>query len=299
MNRRIKGSYRGEDEKRTIKKARKSLKEKILSFLNIIILKGSKMSYDENMLQQLKSEAEANYRANRWEDSAKTYEHLVGLAQKNGDLALAIDFALAAIRSWNQMPEKADRVIRLYQAIGLLGLKQGAIGFEDLARKAESKEEITTAANNYDIAAQGYNYIQNYNLAEKCFRNALELFKELVKETQQDKEYEKTIHLLDKSIQINERLSKILQKKVIDNPALAKSENEEIEKEVKTIEKKIQLLKKEKANTHELIADDFVEKNNPDYLIIARKEYQKAVDIYEEMNENKRVEKIKEKMIKT
>ena len=45
-------------------------------------------------IELLKSEAEANYSASRWEDSAKTYEHLVGLAQDNNELALAIDFAI-------------------------------------------------------------------------------------------------------------------------------------------------------------------------------------------------------------
>ena len=87
----------------------------------------------KSQINQLKSEAEANYAASRWEDSAKTYEHMVGLAQDNNDLAMAIDFAIAAIRSWNHLPDKMARINKLYQVIGIIGLKKAAIGFEELA----------------------------------------------------------------------------------------------------------------------------------------------------------------------
>ena len=80
----------------------------------------------KSQIDQLKSEAEANYSASRWEDSAKTYEHLVGLAQQNNELELAIEFAIAAIRAWKQMAGKETRINRLYQSIGLIGVKKAA-----------------------------------------------------------------------------------------------------------------------------------------------------------------------------
>ena len=68
----------------------------------------------KSQIDQLKGEAEANYSASRWEDSAKTYEHLVGLAQQNNELELAIEFAIAAIRAWKHMTDKETRINRLY-----------------------------------------------------------------------------------------------------------------------------------------------------------------------------------------
>jgi hypothetical protein len=250
-------------------------------------------------IELLKSEAEANYSASRWEDSAKTYEHLVGLAQDNNELALAIDFAIAAIRAWKNMPDKTARILRLYQAIGIIGLKKAALGYEDIAQTAEKQGEKKLAASNFEIAADGFNYIMNYKRAQEYYKKSIKLYEELSSNATKNNDIETAIHLYDKICSIYSKLGILIGKMIID------SKKDFSEAELKThiadkreAEKNCLLAKKEIAKSHEKLAQTFLKKSEPEYRQIALKELNKALTILKEVDDPKEVTKIKDKIKK-
>ncbi|MBD3193098.1 MAG: hypothetical protein GF308_20850 [Candidatus Heimdallarchaeota archaeon] len=249
-------------------------------------------------IEQLKSEAEANFKANRWEDSAKTYEHLVRLAQDEGDLPLAIDFAIAAIRSWSKMPDKKARITRLYQAIGFLGLKQAAIGFESIARKAEEAKNLKEAATNYENAADGYNYLSNFDRAKKCFENSVSILEELGKKAYGSKDLESAIHLYDRIIIIYQKLVKILDRIFLEQKEIEEETRKKLKKEKKKMKEAEKSNKKKKAKAHEKLAASFLKKEDSDYYRVAEKEFLRAMELFQELDDSSSVKRVKEKIKK-
>ncbi|MHA1125635.1 MAG: hypothetical protein ACTSO7_09060 [Candidatus Heimdallarchaeota archaeon] len=250
-------------------------------------------------IELLKSEAEANYSASRWEDSAKTYEHLVGLAQDNNELSLAIDFAIAAIRAWENMPDKNARILRLYQAIGIIGLKKAALGYESLAKEAEQQGNKKLAATNYEVAADGYNYIMNYNLAKDYYLVSIKLFEGLGAEVSKSNDHESAIHLNDKVCSLYSKLAILIGKMIIDKKKdLTEDELKAHIAEKKGAEKSCNGAKKKIAKSHEQLALTFLKENESEYNQIALKELKKALVILEAIDDTKEVAKIKDKIKK-
>jgi len=250
-------------------------------------------------IKLLKSEAEANYSASRWEDSAKTYEHLVGLAQDNNELSLAIDFAIEAIRAWGNMPDKVSRVLRLYQAIGIIGLKKAAVGYESLAKEAEQQGKKKLAATNYEVAADGYNYIMNYNRAKDYYLESIKLFEGLTVAAIKSADHETAIHLYDKICSLYSKLAILVGKMIIDNKKNLKEEELKSRiAEKKEAERNCITTKKKIAKSHEQLAINFLQEKEPDYNQIAIKELKKALAIHEEVEDAKEATKIKDKIKK-
>ena len=250
-------------------------------------------------IELLKSEAEANYSASRWEDSAKTYEHLVGLAQDNEELALAIDFAIAAIRAWDNMPDKTARILRLYQAIGIIGLKKAALGYESLAKEAEQQGNKKLAATNFEVAADGYNYIMNYKLAKDYYLIAIKLFKDLSEAATKNADHESAIHLYDKICSLYSKLAILIGKTIIDEKKNLKEEElKAYIDEKKAAETNCIVTKKKIAISHEQLALNFLKENESEYNQIAIKELKKALTILEEVDDTKEALKIKDKIKK-
>ena len=250
-------------------------------------------------IELLKSEAEANYSASRWEDSAKTYEHLVGLAQDNNELALAIDFAIAAIRAWGNMPDKTGRILRLYQAIGIIGLKKAAIGYDDLAKKAEKQGEKKLAAQNYEIAADGYNYIMNYNLAKDYYHESIKMYEELSTAATKKSDFETAIHLNGKICGLYTKLAILIGKMIIDKKKdFTEAELKEHIALKKEAENDCLMAKKKVAKSHEELAQSFLKNDEPEYRQIAIKELNKALSLLKDVDDVKGMAKIKEKIKK-
>lgn len=250
-------------------------------------------------IELLKSEAEANYSASRWEDSAKTYEHMVGLAQDNEELALAIDFAIAAIKAWENMPDKTARILRLYQAIGIIGLKKAALGYENLAKEAEQQGNQKIAATNYEVAADGYNYIMNYNLAKDYYLGAIKLFEELGATASKSNDYESAIHFYEKVCSLYSKLAILIGKMIIDKKKdFTEVELKERIAEKKAAENSCNGAKKKIAQSHEKLAHNFLKENESEYNQIAIKELKKALAILETIDDTKEAAKIKDKIKK-
>ena len=248
-------------------------------------------------IELLKSEAEANYSASRWEDSAKTYEHLVGLAQDNNELALAIDFAIAAIRSWGNMPDKTARILRLYQAIGIIGLKKAALGYESLAKEAEKQDNKKLAATNYEVAADGYNYIMNYNLAKDYYLISIKLYEDLSAAVSKSNDHESAIHLYEKVCSLYSKLAILVGKMIIDKKKdFTEAELKARIAEKKAAEKSCNGAKKKIAKSHEQLALTFLKENESEYNQIAVKELKKALAILEAIEDTKEIAKIKDKI---
>jgi len=249
----------------------------------------------KSQIDQLKGEAEANYSASRWEDSAKTYEHLVGLAQQNNELEQAIEFAIAAIRAWKHMEGKEIRISRLYQAIGLIGIKKAAIGFEQQAKLAETNNDLKNSAFNYDEAGAGYSLIQNYEKAKTCFLSSLNIFDKLSSQAMSDGDYESAIHLFDRMCKLYEKIVTVLNKILIDRKELDKLAKHTILEEKEKTKKNIILSKKNKAYSLEKLAEIYLERKDADCNRIAEKELTKAIEILESIEEFKLAKKLKEK----
>lgn len=252
----------------------------------------------KSQIDQLKSEAEANYSASRWEDSAKTYEHLVGLAQENNDFALAIDFAIAAIKSWSNLPDKNARIFKLYQAIGIIGLKQAAIGFESLAANAEMSDDLKTAASYYEDAADGFSYIQNFDKAKICYNNSIKMFDKLSSKAFTEKDYENSIHLLSRTGNLYDKMKLLLETMLVQIRNLDENSRKILIEEKNKIAKMEKQINLNIAKSHEYLAIYYLQMDDPDFEPVAEKEFNNALKILEEINETQEVKKIKDKMIK-
>jgi len=252
----------------------------------------------KSQIDQLKSEAEANYSASRWEDSAKTYEHLVGLAQNNSDFEQAIDFAIAAIRAWTKVPEKKYRINRLYQAVGIIGLNKAAIGFEEIAIKEEGEKNLKSAAGNFEEAGNGYSLIQSYDLAKNCYQSAANIFKNIVEDVQAKNDSERLIHLLDRSCTIYSKLATLMERIFVERKDLEPEIKKALIDEKRHFEQKINEIKKEKAVAHEKLANHYLEKDDVDCNPIAEKEYLNAIKILESIGEPQEAKKLKSKLDK-
>ena len=252
----------------------------------------------KSQIDQLKGEAEANYSASRWEDSAKTYEHLVGLAQQNNELEQAIEFAIAAIRAWKQMTDKETRINRLYQAIGLIGVKKAAVGFEQQAKTAETNNELKNSALNFEEAGTGYSLIQNYDRAKTCFGSSVKIFENLSTEAMKDTDFETAIHMFDRVCNLYEKIITILDKILIDKKELDRLAKHSLLEEKAKMEKNIALSKKNKAYSHEKLAQTYLDKDDPDCNRIAEKEYTKAIEILESIDEIQLAKKLQTKIEK-
>ena len=252
----------------------------------------------KSQIDQLKSEAEANYSASRWEDSAKTYEHLVGLAQQNNELEKAIKFALAAIKAWSKLPDKLNRINRLYQAIGLIGLKKAAIGFEKLGNKADSTDDLKTAAANYEDAGSNYNLIQSFDKAKQCYQKAAQAFEKLSSKAEKENDFETSIHLLDRVGGLYTKLGTLLARLLIERKDLDEFTTKEIRKEKSEFYRKANELMKKKALTHEKLAQFYLNKKDADCKHIAEKEYQNAIKIMESCDDLDEAKKLKGKLEK-
>lgn len=249
----------------------------------------------KSQINQLKSEAEANYAASRWEDSAKTYEHLVGLAQDNNDLALAIDFALAAINAWKNLPDKASRINKLYQAIGIIGLKKAAIGFEDLAKEAVIRKDQKQAATNFEDAADGYSYIMNFDRAKNCYEQSVEIFEDLSNQAKKNNDVEGSIHLFDRTSNLYSKIALLLKRVLIQNKDLdSKARKLLIEEKDKTKELAKEA-KKSIAKAHEDLALFYLKKKDSDFASVIEKEYSNAIKIYQSIGEIQEAKKLETK----
>ncbi len=253
---------------------------------------------DKGMIAQLKSEAEANYSASRWEDSAKTYEHLVGLAQNNNDFEQAIDFAIAAIRSWNKMPDMIHRINRLYQAIGLIGLRKAAIGFEEIAIKEEEEKNLKNAANNFEEAGNGYGLIQSYDRAKQCYQSSVDILQQIVKESTKKDDFESSIYNLDRICNLYIKLATLLSRVLIERKDLDKDLRQGIIAEKNSFEEKVIETKREKANLHEKLAQHYLDMKNADFHPIVEKEYMNAIKIFESIGDNSNIAKLQAKIEK-
>ncbi|NHJ48157.1 MAG: hypothetical protein FK733_10255 [Asgard group archaeon] len=252
----------------------------------------------KSQMDQLQSEAEANYSASRWEDSAKTYEHLVGLAQQNNELDKAVTFALAAIQAWGNLPNMHYRINRLYQAIGLIGLKKAAIGFESLAVEAEKTNDNKNAAAHYEEAGNNYSLIQSYEKAKNCYQKAAEVFEELSSKASKDNDHETTIHLMSRICGLYTKLGTLLERLLIERRDLDKNKQEKIHNEKNSQYKNAQEMSKKKALAHEKLAQFYLSKKDTDCNRIAVKEYKTAIDILESLGETQEAKKFKSKLDK-
>ena len=249
----------------------------------------------KSQINQLKSEAEANYAANRWEDSAKTYEHLVGLAQDNNDLGLAIDFALAAVRAWKNLIDKASRINKLYQAIGIIGLKKAAIGFEDIAKEAVIRKDQKQAATNFEDAADGYSYILSFDKAKSCYEKSVEIFEDLSSQAKKNNDVEGSIHLFERTSNLYSKISLLLKRILIQNKNLdSNSRKLLIEEKDKTAELAKEA-KKSIAKAHEELAIFYLKKKDSDFNSVAEKEYSNAIKILQSIGETQEAKKLNTK----
>ncbi|MGC9778057.1 MAG: hypothetical protein HZR80_02315 [Candidatus Heimdallarchaeota archaeon] len=246
----------------------------------------------KSQINQLKSEAEANYSASRWEDSAKTYEHLVGLAQDNNDLEQAIEFAIAAVRAWKYLLDKEPRINRLYQAIGIISLKKAALGFESVAKKAEEDKDLKETAANYEEAGLGYSLIQSYDKAKSCLESSVKYFEKLSKDAMEKKDYETAIHLFDRISNVYDKISTLFDKILVDKKDIDEAFKQSLLEEKKNVNKSTYLSKKNKAFAHEKLAKYYLEMNDSDCKQIAEKEYVNAIKILESIGESQLAKKL-------
>ncbi|NHJ84331.1 MAG: hypothetical protein FK734_02640 [Asgard group archaeon] len=253
------------------------------------------MSENDKLIIQLKSEAEANFSASRWEDSAKTYEHLVGLAQNNNDFENAIDFALAAIHAWKRMPDKKVRINRLYQAVGIIGLKKAALDFEAIAQQAQAANNHKEAALYFEESGDAYYYIQSFDKAKKCYQLAVDMFDELSSKAFSSDDFEGAIHLFDKTSCLYVKMQTLLDRIVLEKKNLEESLKKVLIAENKDIEKSLHDTIRNKALAHEKLADFYLSKKDSDLYPIVEKELDNAICLLEAIGDDQKVKKLHDK----
>jgi hypothetical protein len=211
---------------------------------------------------------------------------------------LAIDFALRAIHAWSKMPDKQARMNKLYQVIGMLSLKQAAIGFENIAKQAEKEGKKKIAGANYEDAADGYQYILNFDKAKNCFSKAGTIFYELSNKMIKEKDYEGAIHLFERTCGIYQKKAKLIQRIITEQKEFTKEALKKLKEELDKAQQTSKQCSKNKALSHEKLAAFYLKQDTKENKPIAEKELKRAYEILEKMDEKSDLKRIKNKLKK-
>lgn len=206
-------------------------------------------------------EANANYKANRFKDAARTFEHLITLAIKNSELEEAIYFAYRAADCWKKDKNTMNRAV-IFRDIGNMAcnfsiqiIESNLSKLKKLDEKAKALEIVGDCQLSRDI-----------KLAKEKFRESIDLYNELA---EKEKDSNKKVQFLRDALEVTIKLENAKAKKDlmirIANMYVSNSEKE-------------------------------LKKKTPEGIQIALRSYEDALDMFKELKLKEDIQTITKKI---
>ena len=163
------------------------------------------MSDPDIKMNILIDEANANYKANRFKDAARTFEHLITLAIKNGELEEAIYFAYRAADCWKKDKNTMNRAV-IFRDIGNMACNFSVQIIESNLSKLKKLDEKAKAL---EIAGDCL-LSGDIKLAKEKFRESIDLYNELA---EKEKDSNKKVQFLRDALEVTIKLENAKAKK--------------------------------------------------------------------------------------
>lgn len=206
------------------------------------------MSDSEIKMNILIEEANANYKANRYKDAARTFEHLITLAIQNNELEEAIYFAYRAADCWRKNNNTMNRAV-IFRDIGNMACNFSVQIIEAYLSKLKDLEEKAKALEIAGDCLLG----RDTKLAKERYNESIDIYNQLA---EKDKDSNKKVQFLRDALEVTIKL---------DN-AKAKKE-----------------LMIRIANTHISLSEDEMKKDTPEGIQIALRSYEDALEMFKEL----------------
>ncbi len=198
-------------------------------------------------------EADDNYKANRFRDSAAMYEHLMELSIRHKDPHKALYFGFRAIDAWEREKNRL-RVARIYHDLGRLSFSQALHNSQAVATKTKNKKERIEAL--------------------RLMASILQVW-----------DPEKRVFAIKDLVKLNLELSEEKDRPLTERRAIL-TETAEIVKDLGD-EDLLNRVKRRLAQIHIEVGQDALEKNGLDTEHVAAREYEKAAKLYQEIGDEK------------
>ncbi len=163
------------------------------------------MSDPDIKMNILIEEANANYKANRFKDAARTFEHLITLAIQNDELEEAIYFAYRAADCWKKDKNTLNRAV-IFRDIGNMACNFGIQIIESNLSKLKKLDEKAKALEIAGDCLLG----RDVKLAKERYRESIDLYNELVKK---EKDSNKKVQFLRDALEVTVKLENAKAKK--------------------------------------------------------------------------------------
>lgn len=163
------------------------------------------MSDPDIKMNILIDEANANYKANRFKDAARTFEHLITLAIQNGELEEAIYFAYRAADCWKKDKNTMNRAV-IFRDIGNMACNFSIQIIESNLSKLKKLDEKAKALEIAGDCLLG----RDIKLAKERFRESIDLYNQL---TEKEKNSNKKVQFLRDALEVTIKLENVKAKK--------------------------------------------------------------------------------------
>jgi len=163
------------------------------------------MSDPDIKMNILIDEANANYKANRFKDAARTFEHLITLAIQNGELEEAIYFAYRTADCWKKDKNTMNRAV-IFRDIGNMACNFSIQIIESNLSKLKKLDEKAKALEIAGDCLLG----RDIKLAKERFRESIDLYNELA---EKEKDSNKKIQFLRDALEVTIKLENAKAKK--------------------------------------------------------------------------------------
>ena len=219
------------------------------------------MSDPDIKMNILIDEANANYKANRFKDAARTFEHLITLAIQNGELEEAIYFAYRAADCWKKDKNTMNRAV-IFRDIGNMACNFSIQIIESNLSKLKKLDEKAKALEIAGDCLLG----RNIKLAKENFQESIDLYNELA---EKEKDSNKKVQFLRDALEVTIKL-----------------ENTKAKKDLM-----IRI-----ANMHVSNSEKELKKKTPEGIQIALRSYEDALDMFKELKLKEDIQTITKKI---
>jgi hypothetical protein len=219
------------------------------------------MSDSEKKMNILIEEANANYKANRYKDAARTFEHLITLAIQNDELEEAIYFAYRAADCWRKNNDTMNRAV-IFRDIGNMACNFSIQIIESHLSKLKKLDEKAKALEIAGDCLQG----RDPKKAKEKYQESIGFYNQLA---EKEKDADKKIQLLRDALEVTLKLDNTKAKK----------------------ELMIRI-----ANMQVSLSETELKKKTPEGMQIALRSYEDALDMFKDLKMKEDIQSLTKKI---
>lgn len=220
------------------------------------------MSDSEKKMNILIEEANANYKANRYKDAARTFEHLITLAIQSEELEEAIYFAYRAADCWRKNKNTMNRAV-IFRDIGSMACNFSVQIIEAYLSKLKNLDEKAKAL---EISGDCM-LAKDIKLAKTRYQESVDIYNVLA---EKEKDANKKVQLLRDALEVTVKL-----------------DNSKAKKELK-----IRI-----ANVHVTLSENEMKKKTPEGMQVALRSYEDALEMFKELKMKEDIQAISKKIV--